>query len=312
VIKMTDSEISEIGYHEDPANGDGITRARTTRQIRSWDIPRTTHALESLNSELGKIDFPGNYILFEGKGNKKVYIGEAKNIYNRLKTHMHSPKDEVKNWTKALIINDGRIATQSEFNDTVVRKALEYYFIKLFKANKYTVVSQGEPQNLNTTQKFVFNSLQDELNFFLLKKNIISKVLEKTGQLEVHLDELKKILARCGKPIQEIDSQKKVAIIDGQKVFYRSGSDKPKGWQITFRDLSKSALQSGEGFLLVSRGPILLIPMTEIQKVIGGAEEYNKNTIDVFILFEEDTIALRYKQNTLDVTNFKLPSSKSN
>jgi hypothetical protein len=72
---------NDIGYHEDPRNSDAIIRARTTKQIRSWEIPRTMKALEVLNNELGKIEFPGIYILFEGKN--KVYVGEAKNIYNR-------------------------------------------------------------------------------------------------------------------------------------------------------------------------------------------------------------------------------------
>ncbi len=64
---------NDIGYHEDPKNSDGIIRARTTKQIRSWEIPRTMKALEVLNNELGKIEFPGIYTLFEGKN--KVYIG---------------------------------------------------------------------------------------------------------------------------------------------------------------------------------------------------------------------------------------------
>ncbi len=297
---MTDSE---IGYHEDPANGDGIIRARTTKQIRSWELPRTIRALESLNNELGKGEFPGNYILFEGK--KKVYIGEAKNIYNRLKTHMKNPEDKIKNWDRALIINDGRPATQSDFNDAVVRKALEHYLIRLFKANKYDVVAQGELQNLNAIQQFLFNSFHDDLNFFLLKKTLIKKVLEKTGQEQIHLDELKKILVRSGKQIQEFSAYE--AIIDGQKVFIRPGSKKTKGWQITLRDIFKNALQTGDGALLVPRGSILLLPMTEIQKVIGNDEsEYQKNTIDIFVIFKEGNITLRYKQNTLDVTNYKL------
>ncbi len=182
---------SDIGYYEDPRNSDGIIRARTTKQIRSWAIPRAMKALEVLNSELGRIEFPGIYILFEGKN--KAYIGEAKNIYNRLKTQMTNPEDKINNWSKALVINDGRPATQSDFNDTVVRKALEIYLIKLFKANKYTVVAQGEPQKLNAIQKVLVNSLKGELNFFLLKKNVIVKVLEEKGQEEVFGDELKKI-----------------------------------------------------------------------------------------------------------------------
>jgi predicted GIY-YIG superfamily endonuclease len=205
---------SDIGYQEDPKNSEGIIRARTTKQIRSWEMPRTMKALEVLNNELGRIEFPGIYILFEGKN--RVYIGEAKNIYNRLKTHMTNPEDKIKNWNKALVINDGRPATQSDFNDTVVRKALELYLIKLFKANKYAVVAQGEPQKLNAIQKFLVNSLKEELNFFLLKKNVIVKVLEEKGQEEVFGDELKKILEKSGRKIGKW--RRYEAIIDGKKI----------------------------------------------------------------------------------------------
>ena len=109
---------TDIGYNEYPQNGNEIIRARTLKQIRSWEIPRTINALEAFNNELGKIEFPGLYILFERKN--KVYIGEAKNIYNRLKFHIKNPEDKIKKWSKAIIINDGRPATQSDFNDNVV------------------------------------------------------------------------------------------------------------------------------------------------------------------------------------------------
>jgi len=72
---------NEIGYHEDPKNSDGIVRARTTKQIRPWQIARYQKTLEKLHEEMGKNPFPGNYILFD---QKKVYIGEASNIYERL------------------------------------------------------------------------------------------------------------------------------------------------------------------------------------------------------------------------------------
>jgi len=127
-----------IGYHEDPKNSNGIIRARTTKQIRSWQIPRSIKALEKLNDEMGNIPFPGNYILFD---RMKVYIGEASNIYDRLKSHIKNPVDKIKNWDNALILNDGRPATQSDFNDTVVRLAIELYLIRLLKANKYRTVS---------------------------------------------------------------------------------------------------------------------------------------------------------------------------
>jgi hypothetical protein len=297
---------SDIGYQEDPENSEGIIRARTTKQIRSWEIPRTMKALEVLNIELGRIEFPGIYILFEGKN--RVYIGEAKSIYIRLKTHMSNPEDKIKNWSKALIINDGRPAMQSDFNDTVVRKALELYLIKLFKANKYAVVAQGELQKLNAIQKILVRTLREELNFFLLKKNVITKVLEEEGQEEVFGDELKKILENCGRKIGEWGRYE--AIIDGKKAFIRPGSKNPKGWQITFRGRKPGSfidsLQKGEGYLLVSRNGVLLIPLTEVQKVILDKTAYEQDTIDIWIVFAEEKVTLSYKRNTIDATKFRL------
>jgi len=35
--------------------------------------------------------------------------------------------------------------------------------------------------------------------------------------------------------------------IDGQRVFIRAGSAKKKGWQISFRDVFKDALEAEDG-----------------------------------------------------------------
>ncbi len=292
---------SEIGYHEDPKNSNGIIRARTTKQIRSWHIPRSIKALEKLNEEMGKIAFPGNYLLFD---QMKVYIGEAGNIYDRLKNHIKNPEDKIKNWDNALIFNDGRPATQSDFNDTVVRLALELYLIRLFKANKYRVVSQGRQTTLNPIQKQTVNSLLQELNYFLLKKNIISKALEKEGLEEIFEDELKKLLTDQGKQIQKWTAYE--TIVDGQKAYIRPGSLKPKGWQITFRDRFLNSLQKGDGYLLVSRDGVLLIPLRTVRKVVKDKAAYQQNTIDVYILFTSEKITLSYKKNTINVTVHKL------
>lgn len=297
---------SDIGYHEDPKNSDGIIRARTTKQIRSWEIPRSFKALEILNGELGKIEFPGIYVLLESRN--KVYIGEAKSLYDRLKTHIESPEEKIKNWGRAIVINDGRPAMQSDFNDAVVRKALELYLIKLLKYNKYTVVAQGEPQKLNALQDFLVKSLKQELDFFLLKKGVITRVIEERGQEEIFGDELQKILERNGKKIQMWGKYE--ALIDGVKVFIRPGSKKPKGWQITFRGRKPGSpidsLQKGNGFLLVSRNGVLLIPLSEVQKVIKDKSAYQQDTIDVWVVFTEEGATLSYKENTIDVTRFKL------
>lgn len=274
-----------FGYHQDIKNGDGIIRARTTGHLRSWDIPRSLHALEVLKKEWGNLEYPGVYILFDASG-KKVYIGEAKDIYNRLKTHSTSPEDKIKDWSRAVIINDGRSAMQSDFNDSVIRKSLELYLISLFKANRYAVVAQGEPQKHNPQQKSLFQAFREEFDFLLMKKNLIAKLIEEKGQEEIHRDDLRKILERKGYKLEQWGAYE--AVVNGEKIYIRPGSKKQKGWQITFRDKFKDTLQRGEGSLLVQRDGILLIPFYEIQKVIPDKSKFKQNTVDIYINFKDE------------------------
>jgi predicted GIY-YIG superfamily endonuclease len=292
-----------IGYYEDPANGDGITRARTLRLIRSWHFLRSMHSLEIFFEELGKADFPGVYILFESK-TRKIYIGEAKNIYNRLKTHTNTPEEKIKNWDNVMIINDGRPAAQSDFNDNVVRHTIELYLQKIFKTNKYHVVAQGQPEKLNPFQKVIAGVLIEELNFFLKRKGLIEKLIETREHQEVMLDDLKKIIIKNGYKIQEFSAYE--AFINDSRVFIRPGSKKPKGWQITFRDVFKQALQEGTGHLLMPRGKIVMIPFSKIKEIVNDDEAFARNTIDIFIAFEEEKILLRYKKKEADITEYRV------
>jgi predicted GIY-YIG superfamily endonuclease len=296
-------EEKSIGYSEYPPNGEKIVRARTTAQIRSWEFPRSTKALEKFNQEIGSIEYPGIYILFESRSNT-VYVGEAKNLYNRLKTHNITPEEKIKNWDRVLIINDGRPATQSDFNDNAIRHTIEEYLIRLLKTNKYKVVAQGEKLFLNPLQKVISDSLIAELNFFLLKKNLITKLLEEKIQEEVMQDELKKILVKNDYTIDDLKSYE--GVINGERVFIRPGSKKAKGWQVTFRDVFKKALEDENGSLLMPRGGILLIPFSEIKKCITDSDAFSRNTIDIFIAFGDDSIKLRYKDNEIDVTSFQI------
>jgi hypothetical protein len=253
-------------------------------------------ALENLNNEMGKVVFPGNYILFD---QMKVYIGEAGNIYDRLKTYIKTHDAKIKNWDSALILNDGRPANQSDFNDPVVRCALEFHLIKLFKANNYRVVSQGRQPARTSTQNYIVTSLIHELNHFLLKKNIITKILEEEGLQRIFGDELKKNLTDRGKNIQKWSE--KEAVIDGQKTYIRYGSHKSKGWQITFRDRFLNSLEKGEGYLLVSRGGVLMIPLSEIRKLVSNKAAFQQNTIDIHMSFTPEKVTAAYKENRIDV-----------
>lgn len=296
-----------FGYHQDLKNGHGIVRARTTGQLRSWDIPRTMQALGVLKKEWGNIEFPGIYILFDPK-TKKVYVGEAKDVHNRIKTHLNTPEDKIKGWNRAVIVNDGRSAMQSDFNDSVIRKSFELYLIMIFKANRYTVVSQGERQKHNSTQKSLYNALKEEFDFLLLKKNLITKLIDKSGQEEILKDDLRKLIEKKGWKIEEWKADE--ALFNGKKTFIRPGSPKPKEkpihFQITLRDKIKDSLKKGEGYLLVPRGGVLFIPFKIIQKVITDVSKYEQNTIDIWISFKEDKAELRYSTNTIDVTEYKI------
>ncbi|MBW1614302.1 MAG: hypothetical protein JRJ57_10115 [Deltaproteobacteria bacterium] len=291
-----------IGYIQVPKNSNGITRSKTTVLLRSWLLDRSLKQLEKINrNEWGKLEFPSIYVLFE---KNKVYVGEAKCVYSRTKTHINSPDQKIKKWEQVLIINDGRPATQSDFNDIVVRRYLEDYVIKLFKQNNYRVVSQGSGQQLTSIQQTAVDNLIKELNFFLKKENLITKLLPDKGQEQVHRDDLKRLLEKMGKRIERWSATE--AIIDGVKVFNRSGSPKKKGWQITFRDEFKDMLEKGQGVLLVPRGGILFIPFKEIQNVITDSSKFKQKTIDVYIDFKEDSIELVYTTNKIDVTQFRL------
>lgn len=296
----------DIGYTENPKNGFGIKRSRTTKLIRAWTMNRSLESLHALDEEMGNLDYPGIYVLFEG--DKKVYIGEAKSLVKRLDNHHRTPEDKVKNWDTVIIINDGRPATQSDFNDEVVRKSIEIYLIELFKTNKFTVVAQGEKQNLNPMQKQLVDSLKKELLFFFQKTTLISKDIENKEEREVFSDEVKSVLIKSKMVINKW--KEKDAVINGKPTFIRQGSKKDKGYQITIRGGKPGSfidcLKTKTGNLLVRRDGILLIPLSKIHDVINDDSTLEQDTVDIYFLFKDEKAFLNYKANTIDVTEYKL------
>ncbi len=299
----------DMGYTEYPKNGTGIKRSKTTKLVRTWEMARSLGTLKELDAEMGGLDFPGLYILFEG--DRKVYIGESKSIVKRLDTHCKTPDDKIKNWDTVICLNDGRPAVQSEFNDEVVRKSLELYLINLFKTNKFTVVAQGEPQNLNPMQKQSVDSLRSELLFVFRKANLVTKDVENLEEREVFSDEVQTILKKCGIVVNKW--KEKNAVINGETTFVRQGSKKDKGYQITIRGGKPGSfidcLKSKKGNLLVRRDGILLIPLAKIHDIIGDDSVLEQDTVGIYITFKDDKAFLNYKSNIIDVTKNRLSST---
>lgn len=131
-------------------------------------------------------------------------------------------------------------------------------------------------------------------------------MLHERGEDEVTSDEVCKMLKDNG---HKIDKWGKVeAVVDGQLTFIRAGSPKRNSWQITFRgskpDSFKTRLETEDGFLLMPRGPVLLIPLSAIKELISDPDAFERDTIDVFVRFDEDRIV--YKQRERDVTEHVL------
>jgi len=308
----------EFGYMDNPANGLGIIRARTlVGNFRLWDMPCGQEALDVITDEVGCSPIPGLYLLFDERGARKVYIGQTGSLKDRLLKHIQNPETKIKNWQRAIVINDARNSTHSDLNDENIRLVLENYLTRLFKINRYTVttVSSRQP-TLSTTQNTLVQSFKKELNLLLTRKNKINKTLTERGDDEVYNDE---VLQRLKEKGHGIDKWGKVnAVVDGEHTFLRAGSEKPNGWQVTFRgnkpDSFKSSLEKGEGYLLMPRGPILLIPLSELKLFVeeNDEEAFQRDTMDVFVKFYDEKIVIVYKRAEKDITQYTvMPFKKS-
>jgi len=194
-------------------------------------------------------------------------------------------------------------------NDENIRLILENYLVNLFKINRYkvTTVSSRTP-SLSSTQMTLVDAFKEEIVVLLIRKSKISKVLTERGDDEVYNDEVKRILIQKG---FRIKSWGKIeAIVNEKTWFIRPGSLKNNGWQVTFRggkpDSFKSHLERADGYLLMPRGPVLVIPLNDIKNFIVSIDlkAFLRDTIDVFIRFDQNDIILVYKGNELPVSKY--------
>ncbi|MGB9873149.1 MAG: hypothetical protein ACPLYD_16020 [Anaerolineae bacterium] len=74
---------------------------------------------------------------------------------------------------------------------------------------------------------------------------------------------------------------------------------------MTFRgSKSLAQLKAGEGYLLMNRGGLVLLPLQEVRDFVLSVDTaaLQRDTVDVFLRFEEDKILLVYKGGEKDVT----------
>lgn len=209
-----------------------------------------------------------------------------------------------------MIIWDGRPNTTSVFNDATIRQFIERKLIEVFKKSEtFKPVNKVEyPPPLNYAQLSKSNSLLDEIQFMLDKQKLINPLVsEEIIQEEMTLKELEDLLTNKGYKVNDWNSRLETVEINGKKCFYRSGSNKPKGWQVTLKhDLKRFLDESDEdGYFLFNRGRCLLIPMNELRKEFRDLSK-GKNTLDIFVVFENDKTKIKSHNKELDVSKFCL------
>ena len=96
-----------------------------------------------------------------------------------------------------------------------------------------------------------------------------------------------------------------------KKIFRRSGSAKPHGWQVTIRGSFKSHVRDKNetGYLLFPRGKGYLVPLREINNFVMRCDSsaLDRDTVDIFFNVDEQAnVVIRFHDNEMPVSQFSL------
>jgi hypothetical protein len=277
------------GWDIDPADGRGVVRGRTKLgQLVVWLIP--ADPLQSvIEEELGKgLAHPGLYVLMDEETDR-AYVGESSNLRVRLGQHLdHAPK-ELGRFDRALIINDGRAAVHSRFNDSTLREALEQAAIKLFLDGElHSVVNQQKRMpELSVTQQTLFEELRGELGHVLYELELItSRPKPVVDSATVRPQDVPSRFP--GRAISSIKGYE--GTLDGAPVFFRKGSEKSQGLQVTIRvgEPFGKAVLDGRGHLCYNRGRCYLIPNLAVRAWLGS--KLQNQTVDIFLRLGDEVL----------------------
>jgi hypothetical protein len=277
------------GWDIDPADAKGVVRGRTKLgQLTVWLIP--SEPLRGVvDEELGKgLAHPGLYVLLDDE-TERAYVGESSNLKSRLGQHLDHPPKELGRFDRAVILNDGRAAVHSRFNDSTLREALEQATIKLFAdGGAYPLANQQKRMpELSVTQQTLFESLRKELGHVLYELELIAD--RPKPVVDAAILRPADAAARFPKtPITDIKGYEGRSA--GQPVYFRKGSEKSQGMQVTIRvgePFGKSVL-AGEGFLCMNRGRCFLIPNSVVKGWLGAKLE--QQTVDIFLDVEAECL----------------------
>jgi len=305
-----------FAYQSFPADERGVIRARTDNQLRLIDIPREI-IREVIDEHFGKLTFSGIYLLLH-HAKKKVYVGQAGNLRDRI-VNQHDKEDKsLKGWQQVVLLTDGRPSMFSDMSDESVRLELENYTNDLFHeyGNYKSSTKATRKPEISFTQSHFAEKYKKELAFVLFNFGLIKQMPITLEDFEsvLKLDTLVKKLKRKFSNLKAIKNN--IQNIDGKTVVVRpkmlrsdKGSKKQQGWQVTARGSFKKLVDSQkDGYFIYARGKGLVFTFKELNEIIG--DRTNFDTTDLYFRFSTDgrvSLYLAGAEDVIDVTNFLLP-----
>lgn len=307
-----------FAYQSFPADERGVIRARTDNQLRLIDIPRNI-IREVIEEHFGKLNFSGIYLLLHHT-KKKVYVGQASNLRERI-VNQHSKDDKsLKDWQQVVLLTDGRPSMFSDLSDESVRLELENYTNSLFAeyGNYKTSTKSTRKPEISFTQSHFAEKYKKELAFVLFNFGLIKQmpIVLDTYENVLKLDTLIRKLKRKFKSVEITKNKKGIQSIDGKAVELRptmlrsdKGSKKKQGWQITVRGSFKRLVDSKkDGYFIYARGKGLVFSFKELNDLIGDRTKFD--TTDLYFQFTPDdkvSLHLAGAEDVIDVTSYTLP-----
>ena len=265
--------------------------------------------------------FPCLYLLLNLES-KKVYIGETFSIRERISQHINFPPLD---WECCILVWDGRIYGASVFSSESLRKRLEFEVNGLFQTySEFDVVSTAYFVELGTTEENILQELLDEIvyllsivlqpliNFKCFKNRLdkrenlqIHEITPRVGEEEVDIDYvINKLATQARLTVTELNRAEKTFKLNGVLCFFRPGSRKRRGYQVTIRGTFLKCMRENKGLLIMNRGPVYIIPLKKLNEKFGSLMELGQDTLDVF--FDISTDKLICHKREIDLSNFRL------
>lgn len=282
------------GWELHPRDDDGVRRGGTKLgQLRVWVVP-LDKVVHITKSELGGgTPHPGLYLLLNPRAGR-CYVGESHDLQSRLASHAKNPPAELGGFDFAIILNDGRNAAQSLFNDHTLRLALEQAVVQLLTDQSRWTLSNKvrDSAPLSISQKITFKHLDSEIAFALYQLRLVDRLPPKRASAlpVAPIEAAGRFPGRVFADVTEFDGT-----VDGAPIYFRDGSDKskvgaPSRWQVTvpFGEPFGRDLLEGRGFLCFNRGPVYLIPLAALKSWLTPKLKLQK--ADIFFDLDTDLL----------------------